>query len=53
MNTSALVVMLTTLLSVTGLMLYFFWRVINTPPRPEPDSFLDNDDDPDRQAPIE
>lgn len=49
MNTSALVVMLTTILVVTGLMLYFFWRVINTPPKPEPDSYLDNDDEVGRQ----
>ncbi|WP_165838130.1 hypothetical protein [Pontibacter arcticus] len=49
MNTSALVVMLTTLSLVTGLMLYFFYRVLNTPPKPEPDSFLGNDDDLTRQ----
>ena len=51
MNTSALVVMLTTLTLVTGLMIYFFFRVVNTPPKPEPDSYLDNDDDPERQVP--
>ncbi|GAB3201535.1 hypothetical protein ABID22_001461 [Pontibacter aydingkolensis] len=52
MNTSALVVMLLTLGIVTGLMLYFFWRVIKTPPKPEPDSYLDNDDEPGRQETI-
>ena len=45
MNTAALVVMLTTLTLVTGLMLYFFWRVISAPPRPEPDSYLNNDEE--------
>ncbi|MDX5436539.1 MAG: hypothetical protein LPK03_05055 [Pontibacter sp.] len=50
MNTSALVVMLTTLTLVTGLMIYFFIRVVKTPPKPEPDSFLDNDDEPGRQV---
>ncbi|WP_165820525.1 hypothetical protein [Pontibacter virosus] len=51
MNTSALVVMLSTMLLVTGAMGYFFYRVLNTPPKPEPDSFLDNDDEIERQAP--
>jgi hypothetical protein len=51
MNTSALVVMLTTITLVTGLMIYFFVRVITAPPKPEPDSYLDNDDDEDRQVP--
>jgi hypothetical protein len=51
MNTSALIIMLTTITLVTGLMIYFFMRVINTPPKPEPDSYLDNDDDPERQVP--
>ena len=51
MNTSALVVMLSTIMLVTGLMLYFFYRVVSAPPKPEPDSFLDNDDEIERQAP--
>ncbi|MCX2738605.1 hypothetical protein [Pontibacter anaerobius] len=50
MNTSALVVMLGTMLLVTSLMIYFFVRVLNTPPKPEPDSYLDNDDEPERQV---
>ncbi|MER2996203.1 hypothetical protein [Pontibacter populi] len=49
MNTSALIIMLTTLLLVTGLMIYFFALVLRTPPKPEPDSYLENDDDPGRQ----
>lgn len=51
MNTSALIVMLTTIGLVTFLMIYFFMKVINTPPRPEPDSYIDNDDEEDRQVP--
>jgi hypothetical protein len=51
MNTSALVVMLSTMFLVTGAMGYFFYRVLKTPPKPEPDSFLDNDDEIERQAP--
>ena len=44
MNTSALIVMLTTIILVTGLTLYFFYLVLNTPPKPEPDSYQDNDE---------
>jgi hypothetical protein len=51
MNTSALVVMLSTMLLVAALTVYFFYRVLNTPPKPEPDSYLDNDDEIERQAP--
>ena len=45
MNTSALVVMLLTIIGVTSLTLYFFIKVLTTPKRPEPDSFSENDDD--------
>ncbi|MCC9165976.1 hypothetical protein [Pontibacter harenae] len=51
MNTSALVIMLTTMTLVTGLMIFFFVKVITTPPKPEPDSYLDNDDEAERQVP--
>ncbi|MHA6246716.1 hypothetical protein ACXYMU_02180 [Pontibacter sp. CAU 1760] len=51
MNTSAFVVMLSTITLVSFLMIYFFYRVISTPPKPEPDSYLDNDDEPERQVP--
>ena len=43
--------MLTTIILVTGLMIFFFIKVMTTPPRPEPDSYLDNDDEPERQVP--
>ncbi|MBK6626265.1 MAG: hypothetical protein IPJ87_17560 [Flavobacteriales bacterium] len=46
MNTSALVLMLSSVLTVTGFTLYFFYRVLTTPPKPEPDSFSDNDPEP-------
>ena len=36
--------MLTTLILVTSLMIYFFIRVLKTPPKPEPDSYPDNDE---------
>ena len=51
MNTSALVIMLTTMSLVTGMTIYFFYRVLTAPPKPEPDSYLDNDDELERQAP--
>ncbi len=44
MNTSALLIMLITVTFVTGFTGYFFWKVLKIPPRPEPDSYLDNDD---------
>jgi hypothetical protein len=45
MNTSALVLMLASVLTVTGFTLYFFYRVLTTPPKPEPDSYSENNDD--------
>ena len=51
MNTSALIMMVGTILIVTLFTLYFFFRVLKTPPRPEPDSFTENDDEPEREMP--
>ena len=45
MNTSALTLMLLSMGTVTALTIYFFYRVLTAPHRPEPDSFSDNDDD--------
>jgi hypothetical protein len=45
MNTSALVLMLASVLTVTGFTLYFFFRVLTAPPKPEPDSYSGNDPD--------
>ncbi len=49
MNTSALVIMLSTITLVTGLMVYFFYRVVTAKPKSEPDSYADNDDEVHRQ----
>ncbi len=46
MNTSALILMLFTQLSVIAFTIYFFKKVLNTPPNPEPDSYSENDDEP-------
>jgi len=46
MNTSALVLMLMVQVTVACITAYFFWKVLKTPPKPEPDSYSDNDDDP-------
>lgn len=45
MNTSALLLMVTTMLMVTLITAYFFWKVLTIPPRPEPDSFTENNDE--------
>lgn len=44
MSTSGLVMMIVTMVTVTVITVYFFVRVLKTPPKPEPDSFEDNDD---------
>ncbi|CAN5126176.1 hypothetical protein BH09BAC1_BH09BAC1_13760 [soil metagenome] len=46
MNTSALVVMLGSMSVFTFFCGYFFYRVLTTPPKPEPDSYTDNNDQP-------
>ncbi|MDX2003034.1 MAG: hypothetical protein SFW35_11415 [Chitinophagales bacterium] len=42
MNTSALIIMVPTLIGISGFTVYFFWKVLNVPKRDEPDSFSDN-----------
>jgi hypothetical protein len=44
MNTSAIILMVSTQVIVTAITIYFFWKVLKTPPNPEPDSFDENDD---------
>jgi hypothetical protein len=39
MSTSALITMISVQVSVTVVTAYFFWKVLRTPPKPEPDSF--------------
>jgi hypothetical protein len=46
MSTAALITMLMVKGLVTIISGYFFWKVLKTPPRPEPDSYLENDDEP-------
>jgi hypothetical protein len=46
MNSQALVLMITTQLLVISLTGYFFYRVLTTKPRPEPDSYEENDNEP-------
>lgn len=43
MNSSALTLMLLSEGVVTVLTIYFFWRVLKAPHRPEPDSYTDDD----------
>lgn len=49
MNSNALILMVvvqTLVILVTG---YFFIKVLRTPPKPEPDSYTENDDVEERQ----
>jgi hypothetical protein len=39
MKTEALVLMLGSVLTVTAVTIYFFWRVLTAKPKPEPDSY--------------
>lgn len=43
MSTLALITWLTTVTIVTGLCIYFFYRVLTTKKKNEPDSYTDND----------
>lgn len=45
MNSSALFLMIATEVIITGITVYFFWKVLRTPPKPEPDSFSENDEE--------
>jgi hypothetical protein len=45
MNSSALFLMVTVQLLVIIATGYFFYKVLTIPPRPEPDSYSDNDDE--------
>ena len=44
MSSSALFMLVVTETVVTAFTLYFFWKVLTTPPRAEPDSYEDNDE---------
>lgn len=50
MNTEALITMIATQGIVIGFTGYFFYRVLTTKPKVEPDSYSENDDETERQA---
>jgi hypothetical protein len=45
MTTSAIIFMLLIQGLITGFTVYLFYKVLTTPPKPEPDSFSENDDE--------
>ncbi len=45
MNTSALITMILAQGLVTIITVLLFWKVLRTPPKAEPDSYSDNDDE--------
>lgn len=49
MNTEALITMITTQGLVIGFTAYFFYRVLTTKPKAEPDSFTENDEQIERE----
>lgn len=49
MNLAAIITMLLAQGTVVTLAAYFFYKVLTTPPKPEPDSFSENDDVEERQ----
>lgn len=46
MNTSALITMILAQGIIISLTAYFFYKVLTTPPKDEPDSYSENDDEP-------
>jgi hypothetical protein len=46
MNTTALILMVCTMSIVSATAGLLFYKVLKTPPKPEPDSYTENDDDP-------
>ncbi len=45
MSAIALFMMISTISVITIVTVYFFWKVLKTPPKEEPDSFSENDDE--------
>ena len=45
MNTEALILMIAAEGIITAVTVYFFYKVLTVPPKPEPDSYSENDDD--------
>lgn len=50
MNLTAIITMLLAQGIVISLAVYFFYKVLTTPPKPEPDSYSENDDVVERQS---
>ncbi len=44
MSSDALLMLVVTWTTVIAFTCYFFWKVLSVPPKPEPDSYTDNDD---------
>lgn len=44
MSQSALTMLIVSEVTIVLFTAYFFWKVLTAPPRPEPDSFAENDD---------
>lgn len=44
MHTVSVIMMVTTQVAVTAITGYFFWKVLTTPPKSEPDSYAENDE---------
>lgn len=49
MDTDALILLVATQLTVGVITLYLFAKVLRTPPKKEPDSYTENDDEIERQ----
>jgi len=45
MNTEALIMMITAEGIIASVTIYFFYKVLTAPKKPEPDSYSENDDD--------
>ncbi len=45
MSAIALFMMISTISVITIVTGYFFWKVLKTPPKEEPDSYSENDDE--------
>lgn len=46
MSTAALTMMLVTQITVICITAFFFYKVLTAKPKPEPDSYTENDDEP-------
>ncbi|MDA8132307.1 MAG: hypothetical protein M0011_12460 [Elusimicrobia bacterium] len=46
MSSSALLMMVLAEGTITVMTVYFFWKVLTIPPKPEPDSYAGNDEEP-------